>query len=83
MYACKQLSYYDVYIKSYIFNLISFMYRNNFCYNDRELEKQKDIVKILPAIEYIEQQFQNRPQYFRRAYSKSFLHYSLQYSVIP
>ncbi len=51
---------FDIYIKSNIFNIIAFMYRNRFLLSNEKTISKKYIEKILPAAEYAEENYSKK-----------------------
>ncbi len=51
---------FEAYIKAYIFLLIAVMYRNNLLFDLNTLQKNKNILRFMPAIDYIENNFKSK-----------------------
>ena len=51
---------YDVFIKSYIYEILAHLYRNKVLNNPRELLNLKTIEKLKPALDYIEQHYTSK-----------------------
>ncbi|MBQ4145976.1 MAG: helix-turn-helix transcriptional regulator [Clostridia bacterium] len=55
--ANKKDAYYDIYLKSYIYQLIALMYRKELLYDRDTFSQLDDIEEIFPVIEYIDKNF--------------------------
>ncbi len=53
-------SCFEIYIKAYISLLIAVMYRNNLLFDLNKLQKSKNISRLIPAINYVENNFKSK-----------------------
>ncbi len=56
----QQTAYFELYAKTAVFQIISFMYRAGFLANELDLYNQAEVQRLLPAVTYAEQNFSSR-----------------------